>query len=370
MIDDILSIETREFNRPKVEDDCLLLRIDMTGVCGTDIHIFRGHMPGVPFPIIPGHEMIGTIEEIGKKANETMVTFDGPLDVGDRVTLIGGMPCGKCFYCRNFPHYDNLCINRVAYGISISCRDPPHLFGGYAEYLYVLPGTAIFKLPEGLPSEAAVLTEPTAVATRALERAFQPGLPFAGAGFGIGSTVVVQGSGPIGILVASAAKAAGAGKVIAIDSVDIRLRAAVEFGADYTIDLREFTKPEDRVEEVLRLTGRHGADVVVECAGVPTAFKEGLEFVRRGGKYVEVGHFTDPGPINISPHLICYKDADVLGSWGFPRSQYKTAFSLLNSGLFPFHKLVTHKFKIEDAKKAVDTIEKKEAIKAVISPRI
>jgi len=362
-------MDTKEFDRPKVEDESLLLKIEMTGVCGTDIHIFRGHLPGITFPIIPGHEIVGTVEEMGKKANETMIIFDGNLSVGDRITLIAGITCGKCFYCRQFPHYDNLCVGRKAYGSSLGCREPPYLFGGYAEYMYLLPRSMIFKVPKGMPLEVAVLTEPTAVATRALERAFQPGVPFSGQGFGLGSTVVVQGAGPIGILVTASAKAAGAGKVIVIDPHDVRLALAQEFGADYTINVKEHPKVEDRVMEVMKLTDGHGADVVIECTGKPAAFKEGIEFPRRGGKYVEVGQYADAGPIDVRPHTICKKDLDVLGSWVFPKTQFKVAFSLLGSGRFPFEKLVSHKFKIEDAEKAFDAVDRREATKAAIVPQ-
>jgi len=356
------------FDRPEVDEDSILLKVEMVGVCGTDLHIFKAHLSGVPFPIIPGHEILGIVEELGKRANERMVIYNGPLETGDRVTLVAGIPCGECFYCRHYPHYDNLCTGRKAYGITRSCEDPPHLLGGYAEYMYLLPGTSIFKVPKRIPAEAAVLTEPLAVASRAVERAFQPGVPFSGEGFGLSSSVVIQGAGPIGILATAVAKAAGAGEVIAIDSVDTRLKMVKEFGADFTIDLRELKTSEERINKVLELTDGHGADVVIECAGIPAAFKEGLEMVRRGGKYIEVGHYTDAGPIDIRPHTICKKDVDILGCWAYPRTQFKKSLSLLDSGGYPFEKLVTHKLSIDEAPKAFSIIEAKEAIKVAIVP--
>jgi L-iditol 2-dehydrogenase len=236
--------------------------------------------------------------------------------------------------------------------------------------MYVLPGTPIFKVPESIPLEVSVLTDPTAVAIRALERAFEPGVPFAGTGFGVGSSVVIQGLGPIGILTAAAAKSAGAGKIIAIDSVDVRLRLAEEFGVDHVIDMRQFTKPEDRVQEVLKLTGKVGADVVIECTGVPSAFGEGIEFARSGGRYVEVGHFTDAGSVEVNPHLICKKDLDILGSWVFPKVTFRKALSLLSQRRFPFEKLVTHRLKVNEVARAFELMERKESGKIVIEPGI
>jgi threonine dehydrogenase-like Zn-dependent dehydrogenase len=107
---------------------------------------------------------------------------------------------------------------------------------------------------------------------------------------------------------------------------------------------------------------------VVECAGVPAALPEGIEMTRRAGKYVEVGHFTDPGGVEIHPHMICFKDIDLLGSWVYPLTQFREALAVLNSGRFPFAELFTHKFKIADALKAIEASEKGKCIKALIKP--
>ncbi|MCS7131173.1 MAG: zinc-binding dehydrogenase [Hadesarchaea archaeon] len=361
-------LEVKSFDLPKLAENAILVRIKACGVCGTDVHLFRGHMKSTPFPIIPGHEFSGVVEELGPKANESLNVRGGELQRGDRVTVVPGLPCGKCYYCRNLPHYPNLCTNRLIYGVSRTCERPPHLYGGYAEYIYIEPGSWVYKLPDGMAFEVAALAEPMAVATRALERAFAPGVPFASMGFGVGTTVVVQGTGAIGLLTIAAAKVAGAGKVIAVERVKQRLRMAKRMGADEIVDMRELRTQEERVKRVLELTDGVGADVVVECTGVPAAVPEGLEMVRRGGKYVEVGHFTDPGSVEIRPHVICYKDMDVLGSWVYPLTQFREALAVLNSGRFPFKDLFTHRFKIENALKAIQASEKGECIKAMIAP--
>jgi len=326
----------------------------------------------VPYPIIPGHEFCGKIEEIGEIAR-TLEVNGQTLAEGDLITVVPGtnLFCGKCYYCRFLPHKPNLCTNRRAYGSSVSCKDPPHLLGGWSEYVYVDPVHFwVYKLPDDMPTKVAVLTEPMAVASRALERAFEPGLPSAREGFGPSRSVAIQGAGPIGLLVLAAARIAGAGKIVVIDMADERLKIAQKFGADHIVNAKEISKPEERIEQIRKLTHGLGTDVVVECTGVPAAFSEGIEMTRNGGRYVEVGHFADSGAVEIRPHIICKKDIDILGSWVYPPTQFETAISLLylNSDAIPFEDLVTHKFRLEETEKGIETVKKHEGLKVTIKP--
>lgn len=364
-------LEIKSFVRPKVSKDSMLLRILMTGVCGTDLHMYEGRMPKAPFPLIPGHEILGEVLEMGD-GSDRMEGTGQALRPGDRVVVVPSIACGRCFYCKNVPSRPNLCDNRIAYGISMSSLDPPHFFGGYAEFLYVRPGSTVHKVPEEIPNEVAVLSEPMSIATRALERAFMPGIPYAREGFGLGKSVVIQGAGPIGLLILLAARIAGAGDIIVTDMEDYRLQKAKEFGASHTINIARTTQ-DDRVRLVQELTNGVGADVVVEAAGAPQAFAEGILLARRGGKLIEVGHFTDPGTVEVRPYIICNKDLDIMGSWSSPhQTQFKTVLSLFKSfaGKVPFEKLVTHKFEVEEAEKALRTIKEKRCLKAVIAPGI
>ena len=364
------SIVIENFEKPEVDSDSILLKTEVAGICGTDVHIFQGHLPTVPFPIIPAHEYVGKVETLGASA-AGMEARGQDLIVGDRVAVVPCIPCGKCFYCKNVPSRPNLCENRICYGITMSSKNPPHLLGGMAENMYVVPRSSIYRIPDDMPSDLAVLTEPLAVATKGLERAYEPGVPYAREGFGIGKSVVVQGIGPIGLFAVVAARAAGAGMIIAIDSVDLRLKAAEEFGANVTINMKNSPKKEDRVAEVKRLTLGKGADVVLECAGVPAAFAEGLELVRRGGKLVELGHYTNVGTVEVNPRDICWRDVDILGSWSYPPTQFETALNLLyyQRDRFPFKKMITHRFSIEDAAKGIEKMNTKdESIKVVITP--
>jgi L-iditol 2-dehydrogenase len=141
-------------------------------------------------------------------------------------------------------------------------------------------------------------------------------------------------------------------------------------GADHTIDMRAYRTSEDRVAEVERLTGNVGADVVVECAGAPAAFPEGIRMTRRGGRLVEVGHFTDPGGVEIRPHLICWKDIDILGCWAYPPAQFKKALEALEMGMdtLPLGELVTDRFSVDKAPEALSYAERREGLKVAITP--
>jgi L-iditol 2-dehydrogenase len=354
-------LEIKDFEMPKLADDAMLVKIEACGVCASDVHIYRGHLP-VPLPVMLGHELSGVVEELGPKANARLKVYGGDLEVGSRVTVVPGLPCGKCFYCKNSPDLPNLCTNRLVYGVNRSCENPPHLYGGYSEYLYVEPGSWVYKLPREMSFELGALAEPAAVSTRALGRAVGP------LGKATGSTVVVQGLGTIGLLAVAAAKFAGARLVIGVDRVEQRLEMALKTGADEIVDMRQYSTSEDRIKRVSELTEGIGSDITIECTGVPDAFREGIEFTKRGGKYVEVGHYTDPGGIEIRPHTICFRDMDILGSWVYPMWQFSEALKVLGSGKFPLEEILTHRFKIEDAQKALETSERGECIKALITP--
>lgn len=360
------TMEMREFPKPEVAKDCALLKVSACGVCGTDPHIFSGHLK-VPTPIILGHEFSGILEKIGSDFPKKDM-LGNPLKEGDRVTLGTSLVCGECFYCRFMPHRNNLCSNCNIYGITFSCEKPPHLLGGYSEYVYLLPGTWVFKVPDSLSLEEAALADPFACAIRTVERAFLPGTPGGWDSMGPGKSVVIQGLGTIGLLAAAAAKASGAYPVIGIESIPTRIEFSKKFGVDYMIDMNIFTTPEARKAEVYRLTNNLGPDVVLEMAGVPAAFGESLQLVRPGGKIVEFGHFSDVGTVPINAQHIVNKDVDIHGVFAYPNSTIATSLNLLEStkDRFPYQQLITQRFKLDDAKQAVLAGRNKTCVKAMI----
>ncbi|MGD2142300.1 MAG: zinc-binding dehydrogenase [Candidatus Bathyarchaeota archaeon] len=371
VLEDVGSLNIHDYPRPEVDKAAMLLQMELCGVCGTDIHLYGGKM-SIPFPVIPGHEFVGKIQELDESARNLEAKGE-PLIEGDLVVVVPGTNafCGTCYFCRFMPHKPTYCTNRRVMGVNLTSKEPPHLLGGWAEEIYVdATHYWTYKVLEGVPPEIAVLVEPMAVSSRALERAYSPGVPTSGEGFGPGDSVVVQGAGPIGLLAVASAKVTGAGKIVSIDMVDDRLEMAKKIGADHIIDMRNIGSSEERIEEVRRLIHGLGADVVIECAGVPRAVPEGVGMTRRGGRFVEVGHYTNPGDVEINPHMICMKDMDILGSWAYPPTQFDTALQLLKRGMenLPLAEIITHKFHIADAEKSIETVKSGIGIKMAIIP--
>jgi len=368
-LENVGKLRVVEYPEPDVQLNGFLMQMEICGVCGTDIHLYDGKMK-VPHPVILGHEFVGVIEEIGDQARGHEVRGQ-PLEEGDRVVVVPGTNrfCGNCYFCNFMPHKPTLCTGRKVMGVNTTSAEPPHLLGGWAEKIYVdAEHFWVYKVPDEVPPEVAVLSEPMAVSSRAFERSVAPGLPTYGEGFGAGGSIVVQGAGAIGLLAVATAALSGAGKIISVDMVDERLEMAMKLGADYVIDMKQFKTADERVAKVNGLTGGMGADVVIECVGVPAAVPEGIDMTRRGGKFVEVGHYTDPGPAVINPHIICFKDMDILGSWAYPPTQFATSLDLmwLSMERLPLHEVVTHKYKVKDAQKAIEAVKARKGIKSVI----
>jgi len=177
---------------------------------------------------------------------------------------------------------------------------------------------------------------------------------------------MVLGAGPIGLMVILALRFSGAKLIIVQDLIESRLEMAKGMGADLAIRAQE--PLEQRMKMVQEVTDGVGADVVIEAAGVPLAFRESLAFVRRGGKVIEVGHYTDPGAVEVNPWVICNKDVDIHGSWAYPAIIFKDALTVLGKSPFPIEKVVTHKIPLDDLPKGMDLLGKEGVGKVVIVP--
>ncbi len=368
-------IGVQEFPRPSLEEGALLVKMEMSGICGTDKHTYRGEgiqyggtkaETRTPFPIIPGHENVGIVAEITNRACKDIEFSGKPLKEGDRVVICPDIVCGKCYYCRYIAGY-LWCDNPKGYG-NMSCADPPHLLGGWSEYLYVMPASYVYKVPEDIPPRIAVLAELMAV-TYNLDKA-KEFFSMSGEPFGFCDTVVVQGVGPLGLCHLIKARMLGAGDIIAIDKSEFRLNMAKEFGADYIINIKDTTS-EDRIDYVRDLTEGRGADVVIECAGVPQVIPEGLEMLRRGGMYIETGNFVDMGEVSINPHRhLCAKNVRLIGLTNHPNTGYVPTLKAFRKygHIFPFEKIVTHFYTIDEADKALEKSMEMDSMKVVITP--
>jgi threonine dehydrogenase-like Zn-dependent dehydrogenase len=363
--------EIREYPLPEPAPGSVLVKMELSGICGTDKHTFQGFTTQygsreLEFPIIQGHENVGTIAAIG--GNGTYTDFEGvPLRVGDRVVVGANVCCGQCYYCRHdFPYY--CCENTTDYGNNLSAKNPPHLFGGWAQYMYIVPGSFLVKVPDELPSEVAVLAEIFAV-TVGLDRAKQMSA-FPNESFRFDDSVVVLGVGPLGMCFLMKARMLGAGTIIAVDLSDYRLDFAKKLGADRVVNAGSISKL-DRIRMIKDLTAGRGADMVIECAGVPQAVPEGLEMLRVGGLLVEAGNFSDLGEVLFSPHRhLCAKNARILGVGGEEPAAYGPGMRQMARYMkhYPMQDLVTHRFGLHDVDAAMRKSMEADSMKVVLQP--
>ena len=363
--------EIREYPLPEPAPGCVLVKMEFSGICGTDKHTFQGYTTQyggrkLEFPIIQGHENVGTIAAIG--GDGTYTDFEGiPLREGDRVVVGANVCCGQCYYCRHdFPYY--CCENTTDYGNNLSAKNPPHLFGGWSQYMYVVPGSFLVKVPDNLPSEVAVLAEIFAVSV-GLDRAKQMSA-FPNESFRFDDTVVVLGVGTLGMCFLMKARMLGAGTIIAIDLSDYRLEFAKRMGADSVVNAGKSSLAE-RLQIVREMTNGRGADMVIECAGVPQAVPEALEMLRIGGLLVEAGNFSDLGEVALSPHRhLCAKNARILGVAGEEPAAYGPGMRQMARYMkhYPLQEFVTHRFGLSDVDEAMQKAMAPDSMKVVLQP--
>ncbi len=327
-------------------------------VCGTDVHIYHGRLGGVPYPIIPGHVSVGRILELREVETDAVGV---PLSEGDVVTFYDVHEvCGTCYFC-SVAKLQNRCPSRRVYGITYSVQDG--LLGGWAERIYLKPGVRVVKLPEPLTADD-VIGGGCGLFTGfgAVERT----------GLLLGDTVVVQGSGPVGLSAAAFATLKGAGQVVVVGAPLARLELARSMGADAVFSV-ETDEPEYRTQAVKEMTAGRGADVVIEASGNPQAVPEGLDLVRDGGTYVIAGHYTDAGPIPINPHLdINKKHVDIRGQWGTDFAHVVrglTMFAKYHERL-PFAGIIGVRYGLEQAGDALADVEALKVTKAIIDPKL
>jgi threonine dehydrogenase-like Zn-dependent dehydrogenase len=362
-------IEIERFAMPDPEPGAVVLKMSLSGICGTDKHSFRGetlqyagtpHERTISYPLICGHENVGTIAAVGGHG-PALDSTGAPLRIGDRVVPAANVTCGRCWFCQTGqPYY--LCEHLEDYGNSLNAQRPPHLFGGWAEYMYLLPGTQLFRVPDELPDEVAVLTEVMAVT-----HGFELARRLYATQFG--ESVAVIGVGPLGICHLIKAKLLGAGRLIAIDRLPSRVAMAGELGATLCLDATQLDEDEI-VARVREHTGGRGADIVLDCSGVPETFVTSLRMVRVGGTVVEAGAFVDLGPVPVNPNAdICTKNVNVLGIGGETLESYLPSMELLARNLdrLPLTRLVTHRMALEDAESALELAQADGAMKVVLS---
>jgi threonine dehydrogenase-like Zn-dependent dehydrogenase len=365
-----LTVET--FPYPDVKPGAVLMRVLYSGICGTDKHTYRGetkqyagtpHEREITYPLICGHENVGVVAATGGPVADSEGVVLRP---GDRIVPAANVPCGACSACRNgYPYY--LCDHLEDYGNSLHCGPAPHLFGGWAEHMYLLPGTPIFRVPDQLPSELAALTEPMSV-THGLDTARALLAGTGGARFS--ESAIIVGLGPLGLCHLIKARLTGFGRIVVSDCLPSRLHVAELLGATLTLNAVT-TSVAERLEAVQAHFGGRGPDIAVDCSGVPETFVESLRLVRPGGVVVEAGAFVDLGSVGINPNAdICTRSVSVVGVGGETTAAYLPSMHLLaqNMDRLPLRSVITHRFPLEHAAEAVELAQTDSAMKVLMAP--
>ena len=348
-------IEVREFPIRDITDDEILIRVEGCGVCGTDVHEFK-HDPFNLVPVVLGHEGTGEIVRLGR--NITRDSGGKVVKVGDKV-VTSVMNCGKCDACLYTPGRTNLCENLGVYGL---LRDEPrhHLNGWFSEYIIVRRDSTFFVVND-INLNLRMLIEPAAVVVHALERAKATGL------LTFRSRVLIQGCGPIGLLMLAAVRTAGCQHIVALDGDDNRLHMAHRLGADKIINYKSYPNPEELAGAVKNATKGIGAHFAFQCTGVPSAASNIWKYVRRGGGICEVGFFVDGGNATVNPHHdICRKEITLVGSWVYTVDEYPIAYNFMRraEGIgLPVEDLITHRFGLQDLQEAMHLNLRQEGIK-------
>ncbi|WSJ18696.1 zinc-binding dehydrogenase [Nocardia sp. NBC_01327] len=326
------------------------------GVCGTDLHLQQGHLP-IPVPLVLGHEGLGTVAELGDGVHED--SLGEPIAVGDRVMWASSISCGQCVPCRQHRE-PTLCEHRLTYGVNRPISDAVPLAGAWAECILLHPGATIVKIPSAVDDLAAMSF---ACAGPTMVHALYERRPVR-----LGETVVVQGSGPVGLAAAAFAQLSGAKSVVIVGGPDERLDKAKECGiGDFHVNIVD-QNSDTAIQQARDLLPSSGADLVIECTGSPLAIQQGIGFARRGGSYLIVGQYTDAGPTTINPHHIVRQQLDVIGSWAFSGAhlvEYVRMLPALTSR-FDLAGLVTS-FPLSDYADALTAVQSGKALKAVLA---
>ncbi len=333
------SFAVETVQKPVCPHEGLLLKVMYCGLCGSDMRtLFSGHK-SVPLPAIIGHEVSGAVVETGKETR-------GEYKVGDLLAVAPNVYCGKCGFCR---------MGRYEFCESI--RELAQQWpGGFAEYM-AIPAEAlrlgtIQKIPEGLQPEYACVAEPPSSCINAQEKL----------GVGLGDTVLIIGSGPIGSIHICVAKARGAKRVFIADVNQSRLDMVKAFGPDKTINASEV----DLVAEVKRLTGGAGADVVITANPVADTQVQAISAARKGGRIAFFGGLPhDKSIVPLDTNLIHYKGLTVIGTTGFAPRHHIQSLDLMQMGRIPGEKLVTHILPLDSFAEGVQLAREGKAMKVV-----
>lgn len=337
ILEEKYQIALKEVADLRAGPDELLIETKLAGVCGSDLHAFKGIHPFRKPPVVLGHELAGTVAELGKGVSG--------FRLGDRVTVMPLIHCGKCLLCQMGK--ENICLNKKVPGIG-------DWGGTFAQYFLSKPSIT-YKLGEKTSFEVGVLAEPLAVGIHSV---FQQGK------VDPGSRVLILGAGTIGILTALAVKMAGAREIVVTDLFDFNLKVTSDLCGAKTYSVKEAGLEERILKDHLEKF-----DVTFLCSGASATVKQAFTLTRRGGRIVVIGLFLEPVPLELT--VVNLNELEIIGSAVYNHNDFKKAMEWIDSDLFDFKKLITHIFPIEKAQEALSVLDqhKENVIKILLDLR-
>ena len=334
-------MELQDFALQKTPEDHVLVKTAVTSVCSTDIKVYKGHTPVGRYPVIMGHEIAGTVVEVGRIAADW---YD--LKTDDRITVEPYIACGHCDASRS-DHFYHHCTHGGIYGISLPCNKPPYLFGGYSEYFYLVPGTIVHKQNEMMADSAASISSVVANGVRWVKTLGK---------ISFGESVVISGPGSQGLCSLASALHSGANPVVVLglDCDTERLQLASEFGAHHVINVDR----EDPVQAVTKLIP-DGPEVVIETSGTPEGIRAAVGMVRRAGRIVNIG-LSGGVETSIRFDDLVWKSVSLISGLG-QAGNVADAMKIIDTGKYPFEKINNRTYRLEDLAQALkDTEERPE----------
>jgi 2-desacetyl-2-hydroxyethyl bacteriochlorophyllide A dehydrogenase len=330
-------IEMKDVDVPKICQDEVLIKVTATGICGTDLEIYKATMPlSIKLPRIIGHEFSGVLANVGRES--ALAGFK----IGDRVVAESGVVCRQCIFCKRGKQ--NLCTHRKPIGFMLD--------GAFAEYIK-MPYINIHRLPDNVSSKEAALVEPLTVGVHSvIEQAKVIN----------GDVIAIFGAGTIGLILLQLARFAGAKTVIQIDRVENRLRMASRCGADIIIN----SKKEELFKKVKQLLDSY-PNVVFEATGNINALDQAIKLTSKGGRTALLGIYTE-NLLNLDATDIVKNEKTILGCWTHTSSTWNRAISLLSNKKVDLKPLITHVLPLENVEEGFHLFNTRKAIKVLLKP--
>ncbi len=335
-----LDLRVEEVGIPHVGEEDVLVEVEATGICGSDVRVYKGEKAARRGNIL-GHEVAGTVRTKGKRVTG--------MEVGDRVAIYPVVFCGSCHFCLG--GHPNMCEQRATIGYQLD--------GGMAELMLVpfsmVSKGNIFKIPENVPFEHAAITEPLACTVNSIDLCRVK----------TGSSILIIGAGPMGLMNLLVARAAGASKIIVSEVNPERLTKARELGANVVVN-----PSEERLIDVVKVeTNGLGVDAAVPSVGLPEVIEAALPAVKKQGIINIFAGSAPDARISFNPNIIHYNELILTANQNAPPSCFARALELMNSKQVDVGKLITHRFALKEVPEAFRSRIEKVGLKPIVLPK-